>query len=167
MRLGESSIDEAIKALAEYRKAFGIKKQRLIEALAGIGLSVASVTFSTAQYDGVNDVEVSVKKLSSSKVAIIARGNAVAFIEFGTGVLNPEHPQADELGMKHGTYGQGKGKNASWGYYGEGGTSGRLVKTTGKGNLYITKGNPPAKAMYFAEQEILDKIREAAVEVFR
>lgn len=166
IKLEESSIDAAIKALAEYKKKLKVKKQRLIEELAYVGLSKATVTFSSADYDGLNDVEVTVEKISENKVAIVARGNAVAFIEFGTGVFNPEHPFADDLGMKHGTYGQGKGKSESWGYYGVAGTNGRYIKTTDRGDLYVTKGNPPALAMYYAEQEVLNKIREVAVKVF-
>ena len=164
IKLEESSIDAAIKALAEYKKKLKVKKQRLIEELAYVGLSKAAVTFSSADYDGLNDVEVTVEKISENKVAIVARGNAVAFIEFGTGVFNPEHPLADDLGMKHGTYGQGKGNRKAWVYYGVKGKNGISISEDREGTD-LTYGNPPALAMYYAEQEVLNKIREVAVKV--
>ena len=53
--------------------------------LARIGMQEASVRFSTAQYDGTNDSNVTIEKTQNG-YNVVANGNAVAFIEFGAGV---------------------------------------------------------------------------------
>ena len=68
--------------------------------------------------------------------------------------------------MVRGEYGQGKGSQDSWGYYGNPGTNGRVVKENGKGSLVITHGNPPARAMYDAGKEMREQVRAIAKEVF-
>ena len=70
------------------------------------------------------------------------------------------------MGAVRGGYGQGKGNQSSWGYYGEAGTNGRIIKTTDKGDLVITRGNPPARAMYEADKAIMSQILKIAKEVF-
>ena len=87
----------------------------------------ASVKFSQAVYDGTNDVSVTVEPRGNNVRAVVATGGATLFIEFGAGVTYPDdHPEAEELGMKRGAYGQGHGKQHSWGYYGDPGTNGVL-----------------------------------------
>ena len=56
----------------------------MLEKLADIGVREASVRFTTAMYDGVNDSHVTLKPVDNG-YAILAEGNAVAFIEFGAG----------------------------------------------------------------------------------
>ena len=46
----------------------------------------ASVRFTTAMYDGTNDVQVRVDPIDGG-YAIVAKGEVVCFIEFGTGRL--------------------------------------------------------------------------------
>lgn len=90
------------------------------DRLAQEGLEIASVKFSQAVYDGTNDVSVTVEPRGNNVRAVVATGGATLFIEFGTGVTYPDdHPEAEELGMKRGEYGQGHGKQHSWGYYGD------------------------------------------------
>ena len=97
IKISVSGLDETIKHLEQVKKSLEIKQHRLMERLAEIGIDVASVRFKTAQYDGINDVSVdkSPEWIDEHTLAIVARGQAVAFIEFGTGVHYAEkHPTA-------------------------------------------------------------------------
>lgn len=159
-----NSIKKAIDDLQNYKIGMERKEALFVKRLSDVGLNVASVKFANADYAGVNDVKVR-SNCIGTKATIIADGQAVAFIEFGTGVTHPESP----LGLyQHGTYGQGKGKQSMWGYYGEPGTSGKVIKSVnGKGNLCLTSGNDPAMAMYDAILRMTEQITNIAVEVFR
>ena len=138
MSLSTKSISQAIKELKAYRDSLDDKQQQLLDELANIGVREASVRFTTAMYDGVNDTEVTLETIAGG-YRIVAAGNAVAFIEFGTGVYhNPSEPYPNPrpngiVGI--GEYGKGYGKRQAWGYRDEG------------GNLVITHGNPAAMPM--------------------
>ena len=56
--LSERGIDRAIKELKQYKQDFLKKEERLLKALSEIGVKEASVRFTTAMYDGINDVSV-------------------------------------------------------------------------------------------------------------
>lgn len=160
-------LDSLIKRLNTMQKQLQSRIPIFLKRLAQIGVNTASVRFKAAQYDGINDVNVSAKMQGSNTIVITASGKAVLFIEFGTGITySEEHPKASEMGAIRGGYGQGKGNQSSWGYYGEAGTNGTKIKTTDKGDLIITRGNPPARAMYEAEKELKSKILKIAKEVF-
>ncbi len=162
-----NGLDELKKKIATKRDNFDQKAQVFLKRLAEAGLVVADAQFRTAQYDGTNDVVVKVETLDQNHIAVVANGQAVAFIEFGTGITYTEqHPKADEMGAIRGSYGQGKGNNESWTYYGETGTDGVVVRESDNGAVIRTKGNPPARAMYYASQEMLNKIQQIAKEVF-
>lgn len=169
IRVSVSGVDRLISKLKSYQKSLKSKQKLLMEKLAEIGIDVATVRFQTAQYDGENDVLVEkVPQWSGdNKLIISATGNSITFIEFGTGVHYAEqHPRAMEFGAVRGEYGQGKGSQDSWGYYGVPGTNGRAIKTNEKGTLVVTHGNPPARAMYDAGKEMRNRIIEVAREVF-
>ena len=90
--LSESSINQAIKEAKAYKKWVDEKTKLLIEKLALIGAQEASVRFAGAIYDGNNDVEVTVSPIENGW-QISAKGQAVAFLEFGAGVYhNPSEP---------------------------------------------------------------------------
>lgn len=137
------------------------------DRLAQEGLEIASVKFSQAVYDGMNDVSVTVEPRGNNVRAVVATGGATLFIEFGTGVTYPDdHPEAEELGMKRGEYGQGHGKQHSWGYYGDPGTNGVLKEKKNGGFVVITHGNPANMPMYKTVKELQDRLTEIAKEVF-
>lgn len=137
------------------------------DRLAQEGLEIASVKFSQAVYDGTNDVSVTVEPRGNNVRAVVATGGATLFIEFGTGVTYPDdHPEAEELGMKRGEYGQGHGKQHSWGYYGDSGTNGVLKEKKNGGFVVITHGNPANMPMYETVKELQDRLTEIAKEVF-
>lgn len=137
------------------------------DRLAQEGMEIASIKFSQAVYDGTNDVSVTVEPRGNNVRAVVATGGATLFIEFGTGVTYPDdHPEAGELGMKRGEYGQGHGKQHSWGYYGDPGTNGVLKEKKNGGFVVITHGNPANMPMYETVKELQDRFTEIAKEVF-
>ncbi len=156
------NLDKVISQLKNYRNDIPNKVNIFLERLAVIGATRARVDFTGALYAGNNDVEISVDKVGNA-YRVNARGQAVLFIEFGTGVINPEHPLSSQFGFSHGTYGQGKGSNPNgWVYVGEQGNAGQPIKE----GIYRTMGNPPARAMYNAALDARKEIYSIAKEVF-
>lgn len=151
--LSAKSIDSAIKEVRKYKAWVLEKEKELRLRLATLGASVASIRFSTAIYNGTNDVTVRVDD-NGNTATIYAEGESVAFIEFGAGAkYGYGHPRAGEFGVGPGTYPDGKG---NWdnpkGWYIPGGEH--------------TFGNPPAQAMHTAVQTITEQVTMIAKEVF-
>jgi hypothetical protein len=154
----KKSIDDAIKQIKQYEKEFAVKEKEFARRLAEIGVRVASSGFATADYDGVNDVVVTLVQTSSG-AAVVASGETVGFIEFGTGVKNPEWDNTDMeyTPPKHGTYGKGRGKNPNSWYF-----------TMSPGARAIhTYGNAPAEAMRTARDVMIEQAIQIAREVWR
>ena len=157
MGLNTRSIANAIKELKAYRDSIDTKMGKLLEKLAHIGVKEASVRFTTAIYDGVNDSSVTLEPIEDG-YCIKAEGRAVAFIEFGAGVYhNPSEPYPNPrpdgiVGI--GEYGKGYGKRQAWGYKDE------------TGELVITHGNPAAMPMWYASEEMRNAILKTFKEVF-
>ena len=157
MDLSVSSIDNAIKELKAFRDSLEHKKDKLLKELAEIGVREASVRFTTAMYDGMNNTEVGLTSTANG-YAITAKGRAVFFIEFGAGVYhNTGEPYPDprpEGVVGIGEYGLGRGKRQAWGFKND------------AGELVITHGNPAAMPMWYASEEMQSKILKIAKEVF-
>lgn len=154
--ISEANIEATVKELRRYAEWVERKEAELVSRLAERGKAVASIKFAGAKYDGTNDVSVRVD--STGNVAVIyAEGEAVAFIEFGSGSKEGcGHPQAGEHGFGPGTWstsesGKGHWDNPNGWYY-----------THGK----KSHGNPPAMAMYDAVQTMTAEITSIAREVF-
>lgn len=162
MQLKTTGVDKVIKRLDSYKRQIPSKMNLLMERLATIGAYRARADFSAAMYAGENDVEITVNPIANG-YEVVASGKSVLFIEFGTGVINPEHPKSGEFGFSHGTYGKGKGADPNgWVYVGEQGNAGQTIRE----GVYRTRGNPPAKAMYNSSEEVRRRIQEIAREVF-
>ncbi|NMP36561.1 MAG: hypothetical protein GX051_00335 [Clostridiales bacterium] len=160
-------LDSLTKRIERMTNSLQSKIPIFLERLAQIGVATAAAKFSMAQYDGTNDVNVTAHMEGANRIVITAAGEAVLFIEFGSGVIYTEqHPKASEMGAIRGGYGQGKGNQSAWGFYGEAGTNGQFVKTTDKGDVYVTHGNPPARAMYEADKAIVASVLQIAKEIF-
>ena len=155
--LSEEGINRAIKELKQYKQKFLEKEKRLLEGLAEIGIKEASVRFTTAMYDGTNDVSVKLDETKNGYV-IVAEGEAVAFIEFGAGVYHntsEPYPNPRPQGVVGiGEYGKGHGKQKAWGYIDE------------NDEVVITRGNPAAMPMWYASEEIKNSVLRIAKEVF-
>ncbi len=156
------NLDKVISQIENYRQGLQSKVNLLLERLSTLGAYRARIEFTNAMYAGNNDVQVSVETTSTG-YKVVASGMAVLFIEFGTGIINPEHPQSAEFGFMHGQYGLGKGANEKgWVYVGEQGNAGQPIRD----GVYRTYGNPPAKAMYYAGKDMKAEITRIAKEVF-
>lgn len=139
----------------------------LLERLAQDGYQIVSAKFSSAVYDGTNDVQVSVEDRGPKRKAVLAIGNATLFIEFGAGVSYPDnHPEAHKHGMNRGEYGQGKGSQPFWGYYGDPGTNGVIREKKSGKSVVITKGNPANMPMYSSVKNLKEHLTVLAREVF-
>ena len=153
----KKSINEAVKALKRYEKDFKAKETEFVRRLKEIGVSVATTGFALADYDGVNDVLIA-ETQNGNRALVIAYGETVGFIEFGTGVKYPEY---DSSGLAytpppHGSYGKGQGANPNGWWFSQ-----------GPGNSRHTYGNPPAEAMLTARDAMIERVTEIAREVWR
>ena len=157
INLSVDSIDNAIKELKAFRDSIEIQKRSLLKGLGEIGIKEASIRFTTAMYDGVNDSSVTLESIGDG-YCIKAEGKAVAFIEFGAGVYHntgDPHPNPRPEGVVGiGEYGEGHGKHPAWGFRDE------------SGELVITRGNPAAMPMWYASEEMKSNILRVAQEVF-
>ena len=152
--LDPKSIDKAIAQIKEYEQQFDAQVTEFVKRLAELGLSVAKVGFATADYEGDNDVIVHMEQNGTSAI-IVASGETVGFIEFGTGVKFPEWSGSASTGYtppKHGTYGKGKGANPKGWYF---------------SHSQHTYGNMPAEAMLTARDVMIENITRIAREVWK
>lgn len=165
--LSQRGIDTLLREIESYTVWLKERSQVLLDRLAQAGFEVASARFAKAAYDGTNDASVSMETRSEGVRAVVAVGASVLFIEFGTGVTYPDnHPQAAELGMKRGEYGQGHGKQSSWGYYGDPGTNGVVKMKKDGSTVVITHGNPANMPMYETVKELEAMLPNLVKEVF-
>ena len=165
--LSGRDIDRLLREVEDWKNWLLDRTTIFLGRLAQEGMEIASAKFERAVYDGTNDVSVTVEPRGNNVRAVVATGKATLFIEFGTGVTYPDnHPEAGELGMKRGEYGQGHGKQQSWGYYGEPGTNGLLKEKKNGGFVVITHGNPANMPMYETVKELQDRLTDIAKEVF-
>lgn len=165
--LDEAGIDMAINALQDYRQWLVSGTKKLLEALAQEGMQIASVKFGEAQYDGMNDVECAIE-LGETSVAVLAVGESVLFIEFGTGIRYPDsHPEGAQNGMVHGGYGHGLGRlENGWRYTGFPGSNGEVITTGRHAGQVHTYGNPANACMYDTKKELETKFAEIARRCF-
>lgn len=155
----KESINAAVKQLQQYEKDFKAKETEFVRRLKELGVSVATAGFDMAEYDGVNDVLIAETQLGNRAV-VIAYGETVGFIEFGTGIKFPEWSGSAETGYtppKHGTYGKGRGKQPHGWYF----------KQNDGAAARHTYGNPPAEAMLTARDKIIEQITTIAREVWK
>lgn len=145
-----ASVSRAQRRIDEYFADLIEKANTVCERLATIGAVRASLDFSRAIYNGTNDVAVTVEPIDNG-YAIHARGNAVLFIEFGSGAsYGYGHPEPEGYGP--GTYpGKGHWDDPNGWWY---------------GTHEHSYGNPPAAAMYHAKQDVLQEVQRIADEVF-
>ena len=153
----KASISKAIQLLKQYEKEFLVKEREFVRRLTEIGVSVAELGFSMADYDGTKDVLIA-QTQNGTRAAVIAYGTTVGFIEFGTGVKFKEYDSSSEFTPPaHGTYGKGRGKNPK----------GWFFKEYEGGVARRTYGNPPAEAMLTARDVMAQRVVQIAREVWR
>ena len=158
VELGTNGVAELQKWLDDYKKWIDQKTQQFVDALAERGCHIAQIHFSSATYDGDNDVAVKVEKRGDNAAAVIATGKATLFIEFGAGyMLGFGHPEPQSFGP--GTY-PGKGHwDDPGGWY----LPKSVQEATGQKKSF---GNPPAAPMYVAVKDLEMELERIAREVF-
>lgn len=169
--LDPKSISQAIQECEKFQKWLANQVPKFLEEVSKLGLQIANIEFQQAEYDGDNDVTCKMEQRGDNCVAIVATGNATLFIEFGTGIVYPDnHPEHPAGVVGRGEYGQGKGKNQSWGFYGGGsqvGTSTGHVAQNKKGkSVVITQGNPANMPMYLTVSQLQQEFERIARKVF-
>ena len=165
----------AIKETEKLEERIEKGMQRLIDLLAEVGVNEAKAQFTDAIYSGVNDTEVSssIQKIEGGyKATVRADGEAVLFIEFGTGILNPYPDRMDEYitvpPTGHGEYGKGKGMNPKgWAYYGMRGNSSPYYTTEVRPGVFRTIGNPANSSMYKSRLRVEEEINKCVKEAFK
>lgn len=164
--LTEKGINEALRELDSYKKEIARKTEILQQRIAKLLATETKIGFSGAIVDDVvngtsRQADVNVKIDERGEITVvIADGEDAVWVEFGAGVYHngsagsSPHPSGTELGFTIGSYGQGKGKQTSWGYYDE----------TGK--LIITRGTPAKMPMAKAVTTVCRELPRLAKEVF-
>ena len=158
MELSKSSIDRAIKELKQYEGWIAQKEKQLLARLAQIGVTGVRLGYASVDYDGTSDVQVQVEP-SGNGYAVVARGEAIAFLEFGAGIRfgggHPK-PQVDGQAMGPGTYPSDKGHwDDPKGWW--------IPAENGGGHTY---GNAPSAAMYETAKYLREYLLPIAREVF-
>lgn len=166
-----STLDTAIKALDRYQKQLESKLHTAVEKISDVGNQVASSEFASAVYDGNNDVSVKSEWTDKKTVYVVAKGDAVCFIEFGTGVTylvpapyEPEYPIEGLVGR--GEFGHRLGRLDSWYYNGSPGSNGEVVRDGKHKGMVETQGNPANLCMYYAVKEMKKQGYAIVKEVF-
>lgn len=156
LTLNDKSINQAIKELEKYKRDLDNKARIVVERLASLGATNASLGFARA-VTTENDVQVTVEWVDSNTMRIRATGEEVLFIEFGTGITyGYGHPMAQELGYGAGTYPSDKGNwdNPNGWWYSK------------DGNPKHTYGNPPNAVMYNTMKMVEREAERVVREVF-
>lgn len=174
-KLNQRSIEKACLEYEEFRISTLNKINRFRKRLAteicqeaqrrydsAYGGSVANA-YGMVTFNDTNikvSIEDASKDLLEGVTLVVARGEEVAFIEFGSGVFfngsvgSSPHPKGTELGMTIGSYGKGNGAKVAWGYYDE------------TGRLRVTRGVPASNALYNATLGVAMASWKIAKEVF-
>jgi hypothetical protein len=154
-----STLQTAIDALDDYDRKLNQKNKRMLDEIADVGVGTAQSRFASAQYDGYYSISVD-KEMKESTVYVVANGDAVAFIEFGTGFYYPDdHPNATQAWMRHGSWsmsehGKGHWDNENGWWY-----------DSGDGEYVNTYGNPANMCMYNAAADMKSRAVDIAREV--
>ena len=164
------------KAILDYF-AKGISVEDTINSCNDL-LSFQLVAKASGLYSGVNHIvdgeRVPVQKcnrvyaVKNTRYGISASGNAITFIEFGSGVhyAGQAHPKAGEFGFNRGGYGYHLGRFDSWRYSGNPGTNGEVITEGAHKGEVKTQGNPANRALYDSAKEMREQITKIAKEVF-
>lgn len=173
-----SGLNEVVSNLKKLQDDLKLKGDELATRLGQLGVRIATMYYAQGVYAGYNDVEVTLDetgKLGTAK--IVASGNAVLFIEFGTGITMPDAYEARaELKSgkvaEHGKYGQGYGADPNGWYYpatnGLGSNPPDGSEYADRNQTFIhTYGNPAFPAMYMTRNDLIDSIERIAREVFK
>jgi hypothetical protein len=153
------SVKAALKQVEQYKRWLKAKETELLTKLGDYGVTRVRVNYSWIQYDGNTSIDDISCNVNGNVATIRARGEEIAFIEFGAGVWFNDaesYPIPRPKGIVGiGQYGKGKGNDPRGWYYTKDGVSGKH-----------TKGNPPAMGMYKTTLDLATEVTKIAKEVF-
>lgn len=161
---GGKSLQQAIRQIEQYKNDLPRKCELFVRRLAELGIPVIDSNIAAAQGDSDKNHNTYIKINSFdsySQAELIVEGKGILFIEFGAGVHyngsvdSSPHPLGKDMGYTIGSYGQGKGKQNTWGYYAE------------DGELVLTHGTQATMPVYKAGIEIRKQMLKIAREVFK
>ena len=161
--LDEKSVARARELAKQYKKDFKAKAQEFARCLAEIGVTVAETGYATAaDYYDAGDIVVRLEKTASG-YSVVAEGETVGFLEFGTGINNREWVDNNNVRgtpytpPAHGTYGEGHGaQKYGWWYR----------PKDGRPSVH-TYGEVPVEAMLLSRDEMVANITRIAREVWK
>ena len=167
--LSPDSISKAVSELDDYINGIISKQKAFVNKLAEAGFETMKIRWLDTVYDGEHAEEFDVRISADGKgFELTADGNAVCFIEFGTGVFyngSGSYPEPLPEGVAGiGQYGHRLGRLDSWRYRGEPGSGG--VPDPEHEGYVITHGNPANMPMYYTVQYIKQNAVRIAREVF-
>lgn len=175
IKISTPNIQTVIKQLKAKQKEIQTKTWELAETVAEKGNEKLAEKLDNAQYDGSATRYVSPTEFdqASGKLSIGIGGEAVTFIEFGTGThYEGDHPLMSEFGFTRGTFGRGLGSSPPWFFRETSGAVGRnfigeVDGVTRGGALIIkTYGNPANRVVYDTGKELREETGDIAKEVF-
>lgn len=154
--LDRDSIDNAIAQINNYRKSLNGKIEEVLDILSQIGKEVVETQFSIVSEYETFEVYCEVE---GNSAMIIAEGENVVFLEFGTGVDTDDNTNEME------TEGLPPIYKGSWSETEGRGTFARHGYWHYNGVLY--EGTMATHGFYFASKEIKERAVEEAKKVFR
>lgn len=154
LELSPQSCDKAVKELARYEVKRNRKIDELLARLAEIGLNEAQIRFQMGSGNGNDNYSVTLEPIENG-YKIVASGQDIYFIEFGTGDAAGSHPMGERVSV--GTY-PGSWSESHAKQYSQRG----FWKFNG-----ITYHETPAEMpMYWAVEEMRQNIHRIMEEVF-
>lgn len=169
--LNEKSINSALIQLYHYIHKIERQQKQFIERLAEEGLNAMRVQWTDYVYDGDEpEPDLYCVSRGGKGFELVAHGNAVCFIEFGTGVYyngGGSYPEALPEGVVGiGQYGHHLGRFDWWRFKGTPGKHGEGIESEMHPGEIITHGNPANMPMYKTAKEVAAAITRIAKEVF-
>lgn len=135
--------NQVLNALLAYKEMVGAASEKALMEMAEKTKDYAADLFAEAEYDGENDVSVDVWKRDNS-VYVMAHGEALPYIEYGTGVQGPD-------GAGFSAASQVQDDNSFWYFNAEGrdiqtkaGGKKATYKTIGRNRYYYIAGRGKA-----------------------
>lgn len=167
-----SSLEKLKRELMEYRDSLQEKTDLFVKRLAEAGIPVIDEKMAQANFtvdekgirSGSDTNHNTYVKLNAfgdySQATLVVEGADLLFIEFGSGVHyngaagTSPHPKGAEFGYTIGSYGDGHGRQDTWGYIDD------------SGSLVLTHGTEATMPMYSAYLKIMEDYIDIAKEVF-
>ncbi|MBR2999819.1 MAG: hypothetical protein IKF39_02380 [Oscillospiraceae bacterium] len=167
--LDSRSIDAAISALDDYSKWLDDKTAEFLERLAIEAVTILEAKVSRLESD-TDTVVVPIRYewKTDGSIDIIADGEQILFLEFGTGkqTYPDTHPEKPPGIVGRGEYGKGHGKWKTWGFYSDENPGRYGWNPRDNTEVILTHGIPAQMPVYETRELIRKRAQEIAKEIF-